>query len=473
MKLLIFVAVTFLGNFFTQSAPLQGSRPNIIFILADDLGKGDLACLGNPDVETPNLDSLYAKSTRLTDFHVSPTCSPTRAALMTGLHEFKVGVTHTIEPRYNLLKTERTIAEELRAQGYSAGLFCKWHLGEKPEFEPSARGFQYVALLAGKHGEHYFNPEYIINGKRTRQEGYFSDVTFNLAEQWIVDQVKAGQPFFAWIADKSPHEPYVAPDVEAEVYLKKGFSKEAAHRFGMIHNLDANVGRLLDDCVNLMDIAPTFLEVGGLKPPEVMTGRSFLNVLQSEKAGQVDPNRTWVVTGRERHVADAREDNLPYPQRALRTPEFLYIRNFAPDRWPMGSPKFTNQQDLPSVDQLETQNAIAFADMDLSPTKAWLVRQFGNANWKWHYDYAFGKRPAEELFDLRQDPHQTNNLAADPAYAKQKEELSARLMTILTDAKDPRVLEGGKAFENPPFTDVPAEIQERRKAAPIPKAGTT
>jgi len=232
-------------------------------------------------------------------------------------------------------------------------------------------------------------------------------------------------------------------------------------------------GRVVDDFVNLMDIAPTFLEVGGLKSPEVMTGRSFLNVLQSEKAGQVDPNRTWVVTGRERHVADAREDNLPYPQRALRTPEFLYIRNFAPDRWPMGSPKFTSQQDLPSVDQLETQNAIAFADMDLSPTKAWLVRQFGNANWKWHYDYAFGKRPAEELFDLRQDPDQTNNLAADPAYAKQKEELSARLMTILTDAKDPRVLEAGKAFEKPPFTDVPAEIHERRKAAPIPKAGTT
>jgi arylsulfatase A-like enzyme len=232
-------------------------------------------------------------------------------------------------------------------------------------------------------------------------------------------------------------------------------------------------GRVVDDFVNLMDLAPTFLEAGGLKPPEVVTGRSFLNVLRSEKAGQVDPNRTWVVTGRERHVADAREDNLPYPQRALRTPEFLYIRNFAPDRWPMGSPKFTNQQDLPSVDQLETQNAIAFADMDLSPTKAWLVRQFGNADWKWHYDYAFGKRPAEELYDLRQDPDQTLNLAADPAYAKQKEELSTRLLKILADAKDPRVLEDGKTFENPPFTDVPPEIQERRKTAPVPKAGTT
>jgi arylsulfatase len=246
MKRLVAVAVTLLGTFSIHAAPLEGSRPNIVFVIVDDLGMGDLACLGNPDVETPNLDALYAKSTRLTDFHVSPTCSPTRAAFMTGLHEFKVGVTHTIEPRYNMLKTERTIAEELRAQGYATGLFCKWHLGEKPDFKPSARGFQYVALLAGKHGEHYFNPEYIINGKRTRQEGYFSDVTFNLAEQWIAEQVKAGQPFFAWIADKTPHDPYVAPDAEAEVYLKKGFSKEAAHRFGMIHNLDTNVGRLLE-----------------------------------------------------------------------------------------------------------------------------------------------------------------------------------------------------------------------------------
>ncbi len=102
-------------------------------------------------------------------------------------------------------------------------------------------------------------------------------------------------------------------------------------------------GRVVDDFVNLMDLAPTFLEAGGVKPPDVMTGRSFLNVLRSDKSGQVDPTRTWVVTGRERHVAAAREDNLPYPHRALRTADFLYIRNFAPDRWPMGSPKFDEQ----------------------------------------------------------------------------------------------------------------------------------
>ncbi|HVW35975.1 MAG TPA: sulfatase, partial [Pirellulales bacterium] len=97
-------------------------------------------------------------------------------------------------------------------------------------------------------------------------------------------------------------------------------------------------GRVVDDFINLMDLAPTFLEAGGVEPPEVMTGRSLLDVLKSERSGQVDPKRNWVVTGRERHVAAAREENLPYPQRALRTNDFLYIRNFKPDRWPLGAP---------------------------------------------------------------------------------------------------------------------------------------
>ena len=212
-------------------------------------------------------------------------------------------------------------------------------------------------------------------------------------------------------------------------------------------------GRVVDDFVNLMDLAPTFLEVGGVKPPDVMTGRSFLNVLHSDRSGQVDPTRTWVVTGRERHVAAAREDNRPYPHRALRTPEFLYVRNFAPDRWPMGSPKFSSRADLPSAEALEKNTFVAFADMDASPTKAWLVRQFAEPQWQWHYDYAFAKRPGEELYDLKQDPDQTKNRAADPAFAERKRELAGRLLQILTEAQDPRVTGDGQTFERSPFTD--------------------
>lgn len=211
-------------------------------------------------------------------------------------------------------------------------------------------------------------------------------------------------------------------------------------------------GRVVDDFVNLMDIAPTFLDAGGVSIPGVMTGRSFMNVLRADKAGQVDASRSWVVTGRERHVAQAREDNLPYPHRALRTKDFLYIRNFAPDRWPMGSPNFTSREDIPP---LEHNTFAAFADMDASPTKTWLVHQSGDARWKWNYDYAFAKRPAEELYFLGSDPDQTKNLADDPAFADRKKELAAQLLRILTEANDPRVTADPVPFENPPFTDPP------------------
>jgi N-sulfoglucosamine sulfohydrolase len=222
-------------------------------------------------------------------------------------------------------------------------------------------------------------------------------------------------------------------------------------------------GRRVDDFVNLMDLAPTFLEAGGVQPPAVMTGRSFMDVLHSEKSGLVDSGRTWVVTGRERHVAAAREGNLPYPMRALRTKDFLYIRNFAPDRWPMGSPKFTSLSDLPSIEELESNTFAAFADMDASPTKAWLVHQFGGEDWEWHYNYAFGKRPGEELYDLRKDPDEIANCADDPAYAAKKGELSTQLMKVLTEAKDPRVVDDPIPFEHPPFTDPAPE--------PKPKTG--
>jgi arylsulfatase A-like enzyme len=212
-------------------------------------------------------------------------------------------------------------------------------------------------------------------------------------------------------------------------------------------------GRVVDDFVNLMDLAPTFLEAGGVRPPAVMTGRSLLDVLASEKSGQVDPERTWVVTGRERHVAAARENNLPYPQRALRTPDFLYIRNFKPDRWPLGAPYGVTDEEAPSAEMLAKNTFAAFPDMDASPTKAWLVGHRHEPQWQWHYDYAFAKRPGEELFDLRSDPEQMRNVADDPSYADTKRELSARLMKILTEAGDPRVTGDGETFERPPFTD--------------------
>jgi N-sulfoglucosamine sulfohydrolase len=214
-------------------------------------------------------------------------------------------------------------------------------------------------------------------------------------------------------------------------------------------------GRVVDDFVNLMDLAPTFMEVAGAPLPDKLDGRSLLDVLKSDQSGQVDPKRTWVVTGRERHVDIAREGNLPYPQRALRTKDFLYIRNFKPDRWPLGSPGEALAAGSPPTEQaLSNDTYAAFPDMDASPTKAWLVAHRDDPKWKWHYDYAFAKRPGEELFDLSKDPQQTKNVADDPAYAATKKQYGERLMEVLTTVGDPRVTGDGETFERPPFVDL-------------------
>lgn len=216
-------------------------------------------------------------------------------------------------------------------------------------------------------------------------------------------------------------------------------------------------GRVVEDFVNLMDLAPTFLEAGGVKPPEVMTGRSLVGVLKSDRSGQVDPKRTWVVTGRERHVAAARDGFLPYPQRAIRVKDYLYILNFKPDRWPMGDPYNLQGADAPSAEALTEDTMVTFMDMDSSPTKAWLVGQRNNPQWKWHYDLAFGPRPREELYHLKVDPHEVRNVASDPKYSKIREELNAKLMAELTRTGDPRVVAPDCPYEKPPF------------AGPVPK----
>ncbi len=220
-------------------------------------------------------------------------------------------------------------------------------------------------------------------------------------------------------------------------------------------------GRVVDDLVSLPDLAPTFLEAAGVPIPASVNARSLMNVLRANKNGRVDANRNWVISGRERHVAFANADNLPYPQRALRTTDFLYVRNFKPDRWPLGIPVAVTERSAPTQEDLESNTYAAFADMDASPTKAWLVLHRNAPQWKRYYDIAFARRPGEELYDLRKDPYQTNNVAADPAYAKEKSKLAAQLLKILSEAGDPRVTGDGLTFERPPFTNPNVPPQQR------------
>jgi arylsulfatase A-like enzyme len=221
-------------------------------------------------------------------------------------------------------------------------------------------------------------------------------------------------------------------------------------------------GRVVDDMVSLPDLAPTFLEAGNVKPPAVMTGRSLWNVLQSDRQGLVDPARTWVVAGRERHVEIARPDFTPYPQRALRTLDHVLIVNFKPERWPLGNPYRLDGKDEPTFDEVAKTTFVTLPDDDAGPTKAWFVGARKSPEWSAQFDKFYGRRPMFELYDLRKDPDEMNNVAEDPAYAAIRKEMTERLFTILRETGDPRMIEDGKYFETPPLAG-PLPNQEQKR----------
>ncbi len=234
-------------------------RPNIIFVLTDDQGYGDISAHGNPILQTPALDRLRAASVRFTDFQVSPTCAPTRSALLTGRHEFKNGITHTILERERLAPGAVTLADVLRSAGYATGIFGKWHLGDEAEYRPERRGFDevfihgaggigqtYPGSCGDAPGNTYFDPAIYHNGKFEKTKGYCTDVFFAQATRWIDAQAKAKKPFYAHIATNAPHTPLqVRPEDEAR-YAGKVPDANTAKYLGMVANIDDNLGRLLD-----------------------------------------------------------------------------------------------------------------------------------------------------------------------------------------------------------------------------------
>ncbi len=224
-----------------------------------------------------------------------------------------------------------------------------------------------------------------------------------------------------------------------------------------------HVGRVVDDFVSLPDLAPTFMEAAGVEKPESMIAKSLMNVLLSDKEGKVDPSRDAVFIGRERHVATVREENRPYPQRAIRTDKYLYIINFEPDRWPMGfGPGLGKPEEPePSVDELTRNTFAAFGDMDASPTKAFVFsnrKEFPD-----EFQYAFGLRPRVELYNVLTDADCLSNLAGITEYADVEQELHERLMNELQSTGDPRVSDD-IVFERSPFTDANNPPRGKKKA---------
>ena len=450
------------------------ARPNILFVLGDDWGWPAAGALGDKAVRTPTFDRVAREGVLFPQAYcASPSCSPSRASILTGQMFWR------LEEGANLWST----------------------LPRKFDVYPDlleAAGYHVGSMRKG------WGPGSIDAGGRTRNPAGPGHKTF--AE--FLKRAADGRPFCFWFGSHDPHRGYElgsgarsglriedvrvppflpdAPEVRSDI-LDYGFEIERCDReagemlrlleaAGRLDNTivvmtgdngmpfprgktnlydhgarqplavrwgaKAKGGRTVEDFISLADLAPTFLEAAGLKPPPAMTARSFLDVLLSEKSGRVDPQRGRVFAGRERHHGGARPGCLGYPARAIRTHDFLYIRNFLPDRWPAGDPP-------------------GYADCDGGPTKAYMLAHRDDPKVAPLFELSFGKRPGEELYDLKKDPDQLENVAADPAYAAARKRVAGELTTYLTDTKDPRVIGGGEEFDKYPYRGPAGDMKKK------------
>ena len=412
--------IALLATAFGSVAADHTAPPNILFVLTDDQGYGDLGIHGNPVIHTPNLDAFGRQSVRFTDFHVSPTCAPTRSALMTGRHEFKNGVTHTINERERLTLKATTIAQVLQKAGYHTGIFGKWHLGDEAPYQPDQRGFDevfihgaggigqsYAGSCGDAPGNTYFSPLILHNRKFEKTDGYCTDVFFRQATRWIDQQRKTGQPFFAYLPLNAPHAPLLCP----EEYFKKYQGKVpdmAAKFFGMIENIDDNFGALMKQ-----------LKDWGLE-------ENTLVIFMTDNGG---------TAGVKVFNAGMRGEKVTPYQGGTRVPSFW--------RWPAG---FTGNRECAAltdhVDVFRTFTELAGAKLTAEvesqvegrnllpllrdPASNWPDRLLVTHVGRWERGQAAQSKFShcsirdsrytlvnnQELYDLKQDPGETTNLIA-------------------------------------------------------------
>jgi arylsulfatase A-like enzyme len=262
--------------FFVSCSNSTGSerdKPNVILVMTDDQGYGELSFHGNPVLKTPNLDQLARQSLRFVDYHAAPMCTPTRGQLMTGMDAARNGAINVSSGRALLRPDLKTMADIFSENGYRTGIFGKWHLGDNYPFRPQDRGFQETLWFPSSHigsasdywGNDYFDDTYIRNGKRQKFEGYCTDIFFDEAMEFIRKSVQAGKPFFAYLPTNTPHSPLNAKEEDIKA-MEAAFAaselssldpviKDKLVRYlGMVRNIDTNMGRLED-----------FLEKEGLR----------------------------------------------------------------------------------------------------------------------------------------------------------------------------------------------------------------
>lgn len=229
---------------FCESRKEIYEQPNVIIILTDDQGWGDIASHGNPDIDTPNLDALAASGARFERFFVSPVCAPTRASLLTGRDHLRTGtqwVTYGLE---NMNSEEVTFAEIFKEGGYETGMFGKWHNGSHYPMDPIGQGFDTFFGFKNGHWNNYFDTELEYNGERVKTEGYITDVLTDSALAFITRN--QGNPFLAYIPFNAPHSPFQVPDHYFNKYKEKGLNNKNASVYGMVENIDDNIGRIIE-----------------------------------------------------------------------------------------------------------------------------------------------------------------------------------------------------------------------------------
>jgi arylsulfatase A-like enzyme len=252
MKTIQRTTLLLLGLLFSSTAMAADLQPNVIVIVTDDQGYGDMSCHGNPWLKTPNLDHLASQSVQLEDFHVDPVCTPTRAALMTGRYCTRVGAWTVTQGRQLLRDDEVTMADVFSESGYRTGMFGKWHLGDARPYAPRFRGFdEVVCHLAGgvdeignPIGNDFFDDTYFRNGSPESFEGYCTDVFFRELGRFI--ESDSEEPFFAYLPLNAMHGPHTVEEKYAAPFVAMGHPLKRAKFYGMVINFDQNLGRLMN-----------------------------------------------------------------------------------------------------------------------------------------------------------------------------------------------------------------------------------
>ncbi len=397
---------------------MPSATPNVIFIITDDQGYGDMGCHGNPVLKTPNLDRLASESVQLDDHHHDPLCSPSRAALLTGQYAARNGVWHVIQGRHLLHPEAMTMADHFAAQGYRCGMFGKWHLGDNYPFAPQYRGFHEVLCHRGGGvgelpdywGNNYIDDTYFHNGQPKACQGYCTDVFFAAARDFI--RTNADAPFFVYLATNAMHAPFIVPEDFSAPYKAQGIPEDRANFYGMIANFDENLGRLLAELAALGLDENTIViftsDHGTAAGYEPQTGNGYNAGMRGKKGSVYDGGHRvsfflrWkgnLPAGRKISELTAHIDILP---------SLLDLCGVAP------------AADVP-FDGLSLAGLLRGDEIRLTE-RAIVFQLQPDEPQKWHHTALLSGRwrliNDAELYDIKSDPAQCNNvLAAHPRVA--------------------------------------------------------